>query len=148
MAPLSIDNNGQALLIFETEAAYRANSVAGFWGPVSSSIDWCEHNYVISPYVAEFFNTLSNVGMIILGLLGMYFTWREGLETRYIATNTTLFLIGLGSAAFHGASAPRAKVCASSDSCSTITTQVRSRTLVSKATRRPWSSVPPLGCGL
>lgn len=39
----------------------------GYWGPVTSSIDWCEKNYEVTPYVAEFSNTFTNIGFVILG---------------------------------------------------------------------------------
>ena len=39
----------------------------GYWGPVTSSIDWCEENYVQSYYIAEFWNTITNAGFIALG---------------------------------------------------------------------------------
>lgn len=39
----------------------------GFWGPVTSSIDWCEKNYTVSHHVAEFGNTITNLGFVILG---------------------------------------------------------------------------------
>ena len=43
MAPTIIDHNGGPLLVFEPEDDYRReNSQLGFWGPVTSSIDWCE----------------------------------------------------------------------------------------------------------
>lgn len=29
----------------------------GYWGPASSTVDWCEPNYVFSHYVAEMFNS-------------------------------------------------------------------------------------------
>ena len=103
MAPTpSVNALGQPLLIFEAELDYRANSLRGYWGPVSSSIDWCERNYVVTPYIAEFYNTCSNLAMVLLGLLGMYLASREGHEKRYIVTSFTLFAIGCGSAAFHG----------------------------------------------
>ncbi|KAL1526508.1 hypothetical protein AB1Y20_015218 [Prymnesium parvum] len=103
MAPTSsLNSAGAALLVFEPEAEYRRHSLAGYWGPVTSSIDWCERNYVVTPFIAEFFNTLSNLGMIVLGLSAMYLHAREGMEARYVVAAFTLFLIGVGSAAFHG----------------------------------------------
>ena len=104
MAPVTISKpDGSPLLTFEPEAQYRAaNAVEGYWGPVTSSIDWCERNYIVTPYIAEFFNTLSNIGMVLLGALTVYLNVREGNEWRYAMNGCTLFFIGVGSAAFHG----------------------------------------------
>ncbi|KAG0203588.1 Alkaline ceramidase 3 [Mortierella sp. GBA30] len=44
----------------------------GYWGPPTSSIDWCEDNYVVSFYIAEFFNSFSSFAMIILGETACY----------------------------------------------------------------------------
>ena len=103
MAPVVIDNNGEPLLIFEPPTVYAANNaIEGYWGPVASSIDWCEHNYVVSFYVAEMFNTVSNCGLFLLGLAGVYFAVRHKLEWRFAACHLGVAIIGLGSAAFHG----------------------------------------------
>ena len=89
--------------IFEPKEEYRAhNSNPGYWGPVQSSIDWCEHNYVVSFYIAEFWNTLSNVFMIFFGLWGLYHSLRVGTERRFLSVYAGVLVIGIGSASFHG----------------------------------------------
>ena len=62
-----------ALITFESPELYRLHNAAGFWGPVTSSVDWCEHNYAVSYYVAEFFNCFSNLAIVAAGLLGLSF---------------------------------------------------------------------------
>jgi len=47
MAPTRIVHNGGPMLVFEPEETYLLeNNKVGYWGPVTSSIDWCERNYV------------------------------------------------------------------------------------------------------
>ncbi|KAI8360195.1 alkaline phytoceramidase family protein [Mortierella sp. GBAus27b] len=72
----------------------------GYWGPPTSSVDWCESNYDISFYVAEFFNSLSSVSMIVVGLLGVYL--HSSFEKRFLLTFGSIAVVGLGSIAFHG----------------------------------------------
>jgi len=74
----------------------------GYWGPVTASIDWCEPNYVVSPYIAEFWNTISNLGLILLPLFSLYHAVRHRFETRMILGCVTTLMVGLGSALFHG----------------------------------------------
>ena len=74
---------------------------SGFWGPPTSSIDWCETNYAVSHYVAEWFNTLSSVPLIVVGLLGVRWHWRV-LERRFLLVFASVALVGVGSTAFHG----------------------------------------------
>ncbi|RIB07291.1 ceramidase [Gigaspora rosea] len=71
----------------------------GFW-PITSSVDWCENNYVHSHYIAEFWNSVSSIAMIILGEVGARInpchSFRFKLAFRLIS------IVGAGSFLFHG----------------------------------------------
>nr|CAB3219682.1 alkaline ceramidase 3-like [Phallusia mammillata] len=75
--------------------------VSGIWGPVTSTLDWCEENYVVTPYIAEFWNTVSNVIMIFPPLVCAIYYWRKGVELRHVLTSLSLLAVGLGSWMFH-----------------------------------------------
>ena len=76
----------------------------------SSSIDWCEQNYVYSNYIVEFWNTITNIFVIILGFSGLYLSSTYGAYNlyndrpayRYKVYYTLLIFIGVGSFIFHG----------------------------------------------
>jgi len=71
-----------------------------FWGPITSSMDWCEGHYRVVPWIAEFWNTVTSLIIALFGLVG----WRLhrnhdlGMRLAFIA----LAVVGLGSVAFHG----------------------------------------------
>ncbi|XBW36421.1 hypothetical protein QEN19_002000 [Hanseniaspora menglaensis] len=73
------------------------------WGNVTSTIDWCEENYVQSSFIAEFCNTISNMTYILVaGILYHRLTYKLNiLEKRFKLTMIGLLLVGLGSAMFH-----------------------------------------------
>uniref|UniRef100_A0A8C9WMS8 Alkaline ceramidase n=1 Tax=Scleropages formosus TaxID=113540 RepID=A0A8C9WMS8_SCLFO len=73
----------------------------GFWGPPTSTLDWCEENYFVSVFVAEFWNTVSNLLMILPPIYGAIRTSRDGLETRYVFAFLGLAAVGVGSWSFH-----------------------------------------------
>lgn len=73
----------------------------GYWGPVTSSIDWCEENYSICSYIAEFWNTITNAIFIIYALVGMWSVIKFHYEHRFFWANFGLMCIGIGSWAFH-----------------------------------------------
>jgi dihydroceramidase len=75
-------------------------SPKGYWGPPTSSVDWCESNYRFSPYVAEFMNTLSSLAMITVGIVGLV-RYRKTLERRFLVAFFAIAVVGLGSALFH-----------------------------------------------
>jgi dihydroceramidase len=72
---------------------------AGYWGLPTSTIDWCEQNYAVTPYLAEFFNSVSSVAMVVAGVLGAS---RSGTDGRVRVAFGLLVLVGVGSIAFHG----------------------------------------------
>jgi len=72
-----------------------------FWGKGTSTLDWCEENYAVHKYIAEFFNTTTNFIFVALAFFGMYNTVRYGLERRFLLANAGIALIGIGSWFFH-----------------------------------------------
>jgi len=75
-----------------------------FWGPVTSSHDWCEANYEVTRFVAEFWNTLSSLPISAFGLFGIWFTLQSQrtFKWSFLSAYFGLFVVGLGSALFHG----------------------------------------------
>lgn len=73
----------------------------GYWGRPTSTLDWCEENYVVSSYIAEFWNTVSNLIMILPPLCGAFQTYKDGLEFRYVSSFLGLTAVGVGSWFFH-----------------------------------------------
>eukprot|EP00090_Calanus_glacialis_P004398 TRINITY_DN13273_c0_g1_i2.p1 TRINITY_DN13273_c0_g1~~TRINITY_DN13273_c0_g1_i2.p1 ORF type:complete len:274 (-),score=52.86 TRINITY_DN13273_c0_g1_i2:65-886(-) len=71
--------------------------------PGSSPIDWCEENYIFSPNIAEFINTVSNILFILMPPLLMH------LHTSYVTHCgkgihviwLLLMVVGISSAYFH-----------------------------------------------
>lgn len=78
----------------------------GYWDQFGSraAVDWCEANYAVVPWIAEFWNTLSSIVIFAVGAYGTICWWqnRHKLEMRFGAAFASLAIIGLGSAAFHG----------------------------------------------
>lgn len=73
----------------------------GYWSPVTSTLDWCELNYQHSSFIAESFNSFSNIPYIVFGLIGIYSVVSTNSEKRFIYPNIGLCLVGLGSFLFH-----------------------------------------------
>lgn len=78
-----------------------------YWEPHSSSVDFCESNYRLTPWVVEPHNAWSSLfGIVFFGALGLWQTGRAGArhplaEWRLRLSFATLLLIGLGSMGLH-----------------------------------------------
>jgi len=73
----------------------------GYWGTPTSTLDWCEANYEVSYFIAEFWNTVSNLSMIIPPLCGIIHCYEYGLEKVFTLNYVLLLLTGIGSWMFH-----------------------------------------------
>lgn len=74
---------------------------AGYWEDATSTIDWCEENYVVSYYVAEAMNTISNSVFILLAIFAIVSAIRNKHEVRFAIIGLGFMLVGVGSWLFH-----------------------------------------------
>ncbi|KAI6704118.1 hypothetical protein NL676_013254 [Syzygium grande] len=78
-----------------------ADGIPSFWGPVTSTKECCEQNYVYSSYVAEFFNTVSNIPCIVLALIGLINALRQRFEKRFSVLHISNMVLAMGSMLYH-----------------------------------------------
>ncbi|XP_052202501.1 alkaline ceramidase [Diospyros lotus] len=78
-----------------------ADGISSFWGPVTSSTEWCEKNYAYSSYIAEFYNTISNIPCVILALIGLINALRQHFEKRLSILHLSNMILAIGSMLFH-----------------------------------------------
>jgi hypothetical protein len=62
---------------------------------LSSSIDWCESNFIYNIFIAEFWNSITSLSVSMFGLIGMFFYPK--IKMLYF----TMIPIGLTSFYFH-----------------------------------------------
>ena len=82
-------------------SAYPPEQKIGYWGKVTSTIDWCEENYVTSSYIAEACNTVTNAFSIVIALYAIYNAYTAKLGTRFLLMSLGFLLVGIGSWLFH-----------------------------------------------
>ncbi|SCU87978.1 LAFA_0E09978g1_1 [Lachancea sp. 'fantastica'] len=73
----------------------------GYWGKPTSTIDWCEENYVVSSFIAEWSNTLTNSAFVALALYVTWSAFYQRLEKRFVLIGLGLGTVGVGSWLFH-----------------------------------------------
>jgi dihydroceramidase len=77
-----------------------SSATVGYWGPSTSTVDWCETNYAHLFHVSELFNSASSLVLVLTGLLGLVLH-RRVLERRFLLAFALLAVVGVGSTAFH-----------------------------------------------
>ncbi|KAL3507313.1 hypothetical protein ACH5RR_032695 [Cinchona calisaya] len=78
-----------------------ADGISSFWGPVTSTHEWCEPNYVYSSYIAEFFNTMSNIPAIVLAFVGLLIAVTQRFEKRFSILHISNMILAIGSMLYH-----------------------------------------------
>ncbi|KAH6809088.1 Alkaline phytoceramidase [Perilla frutescens var. frutescens] len=78
-----------------------AGGESSFWGPVTSTHEWCEPNYVYSSYIAEFFNTISIAPGILLAFIGLVNSLRQRFEKRFSVLHISNMILAIGSMLYH-----------------------------------------------
>lgn len=78
------------------------HALSGVWSPPTSTANFCEEDYVITRYVAEFINSLTNVAYVYFALRYMYGSGSRGLfAPNWDAQSMALLGLGIGSFLFH-----------------------------------------------
>ncbi|KAF4964698.1 hypothetical protein FSARC_7405 [Fusarium sarcochroum] len=78
------------------------HSLSGVWSPPTSRANFCEEDYAITFYLAEFVNALTNVTYVYLALRSMYGPRSRGLfAPKWDFMSFSLLTLGFGSFLFH-----------------------------------------------
>jgi dihydroceramidase len=88
------------LLVARGPVDGKGDARQGYWGAKTATVNWCESDYVVTEYIAEFGNSITSLSIIMSGLYGMYMHWTVA-ETRYMAAFLAFIVVGAGSFAFH-----------------------------------------------
>ncbi|KAM0208523.1 hypothetical protein ACHAPA_003504 [Fusarium lateritium] len=78
------------------------HALSGAWSPPTSRANFCEEDYAISFYLAEFVNALTNVTYVYFALRSMYGKRSRGLfAPDWDFMSVSLLVLGFGSFLFH-----------------------------------------------
>ncbi|CAM1510243.1 Fc.00g005780.m01.CDS01 [Cosmosporella sp. VM-42] len=77
-------------------------SSSGVWGPSTSRANFCEEDYALTLYIAEFINSITNIAYVYYALRFMYGPGSHGLfAPRLDFMSISLLVLGIGSFLFH-----------------------------------------------
>ena len=74
-----------------------SRQAAGRWPPPTADFNWCEPDYVYTPFVMELWNSCTSLCFLI----GPLVLWRSAQDREMLLNLILVAAIGLGSAAFH-----------------------------------------------
>ncbi|KAI0398415.1 alkaline dihydroceramidase [Xylariaceae sp. FL0594] len=74
---------------------------AGFWGEKTSTLNFCEEDYVMSYYCAEVCNTVTNLMFMWLGVRGIRSCIKYRHHPIFLVTFIGYIIVGCGSTLFH-----------------------------------------------
>lgn len=80
---------------------YKPALTEGYWGTPTSTIDWCEENYVISYYFAEIVNSTTNTLFAYLAYMIVSSAIQNGHDMIFSFVGLGMLLVGIGSWMFH-----------------------------------------------
>ena len=66
---LTVFNNFQLFEIVVYGEDSIPDHTEGYWGEKTANTNWCERDYVVTPYIAEFGNSLSSLFVVWFGRL-------------------------------------------------------------------------------
>ncbi|KAJ6786806.1 hypothetical protein PWT90_03857 [Aphanocladium album] len=77
-------------------------ALSGAWSPPTSRANFCEEDYVLTFYLAEFINSLTNIAYVYYALQYMYGPGSRGLlKPNVDFMSVALLVLGIGSFLFH-----------------------------------------------
>jgi len=96
----SIEKMGFAVQDLLGKTMQDENQIEGFWGNKTSSVNFCEADYIYSTYIAEFHNSWTSLIFVWLPLVGLLYA-NPTKEWRFVWAYTQLIITGIGSIILH-----------------------------------------------
>ena len=79
-----------------------SSNIPGAWGAPTSDYNFCEVDYAVTYYLAEFFSAISSVPIALYGVYYLHQTALHGHGWKIALSSIGVIVIGVGSFAFHG----------------------------------------------
>jgi dihydroceramidase len=81
--------------------SYREDPYPPYWGPINSQANYCEEDYIMTTYIAEFINTLTNITYLLYAFHGVRSNSKRPDAFLRNLPYFGLAGVGIGSIIFH-----------------------------------------------